>query len=68
MLAVKVRKGVYTKMNWTRSALVTPISVGIIENQKSYWANHFFSLFSALMRKKVLNILLAELMAILFGL
>lgn len=39
-------------MNWTSSALVTPISAGIIENQKSYWANHFFSVIQCLDAQK----------------
>lgn len=42
-------------MSWTSSALVTPISVGIIENQKSYWANHFFSVIQCLDAQKGLK-------------
>lgn len=39
-------------MSLTSSALTTPISVGIIENQKSYWANHFFSVIQCLDAQK----------------
>ena len=39
-------------MSWINSALVTPISVGIITNQKLYWANHFFSVIQCLDAQK----------------
>ncbi|MFM2607902.1 hypothetical protein AAFX30_09775 [Vibrio chagasii] len=39
-------------MSWTNSTLVTPISLGIIENQKSYWANHFYSVIQCLDAQK----------------
>ncbi|RBW63609.1 hypothetical protein DS893_18855 [Vibrionales bacterium C3R12] len=35
-------------MKWKDSELVSPISLGMIEDQKSYWANHFFSILQCL--------------------
>lgn len=35
-------------MNRKNSTLVTPISLGIIENHKSYWANHFYAVIQCL--------------------
>jgi len=35
-------------MQWKDSDLITPVSLGIIEDQKSYWANHFYSIIECI--------------------
>ncbi|BBB29385.1 hypothetical protein [Neptunomonas japonica] len=35
-------------MKWTDSELIKPLSLGIIENEKSYWANHFYAVIECL--------------------
>jgi len=35
-------------MKWINSSLVTPLPLGIIENEKSYWANHFYAVIECL--------------------
>ncbi|MEC7608787.1 MAG: hypothetical protein VX964_01315 [Verrucomicrobiota bacterium] len=42
-------------MKWIESELVTPISFGIIENEKSYWANHFYSVIECINSHKNLQ-------------
>lgn len=40
---------------WTKSQLANPVNVGIIENYKSYWASHFYSVLECLHSHKTMN-------------
>lgn len=42
-------------MKWIESDFLTPISIGIIECEKSYWANHFYSVLSCINSHKNLR-------------
>jgi len=41
-------------MRWIESDLLKPISLGIIEDNKSYWANHFYSILKCFHYHKTL--------------
>ncbi|RYV01970.1 hypothetical protein SOPP22_11965 [Shewanella sp. OPT22] len=42
-------------MKWIESDLVTPISIGVIENERSYWASHFYSVIECINSHKNLQ-------------
>ena len=42
-------------MKYTKAELIKPINLGIIENEKSYWANHFYSVIQCLQYHKTLQ-------------
>ncbi len=42
-------------MAWTQEQLATPLNVGIIQNYKSYWATHFYSVLQCLHSHKKMH-------------
>lgn len=42
-------------MAWTQAQLATPLNFGLIENHKSYWASHFYSVLQCLHSHRTLQ-------------